>query len=172
MVKMVPKYQKYLRVRRGPRRDFTKLYRVSKSIPPHSANGKAGCAWNGWRTIRPPLSEEPPETASALSWTPGAQCLRAAEWKQMGSSLFQSVLRSCFRRTGAAAHNAEHGQRRQPQELENLLIVFLSPLLVPTPVNTGRGNPFPLFDGFDYVLPSFFWQAQNLARTQIVYICT
>lgn len=30
MVKMVPKYQKYLRVRRGPRRDFTKLYRVSK----------------------------------------------------------------------------------------------------------------------------------------------
>ena len=30
MVKMVPKYQKYLRVSRGPRRDSTKLYRVSK----------------------------------------------------------------------------------------------------------------------------------------------
>ena len=30
MVKMVPKYQKYLRVSRGPSRDSTKLYRVSK----------------------------------------------------------------------------------------------------------------------------------------------
>ena len=173
MVKIVPKYQKYLRVRRGPRRDFTKLYKVSKKystafckregrmrmerVADHTTTPIRRTARNSISIELDTGSSMPPGSGMENKW--GAACSNPCSAPASAAQALPPI-------TPNMVNAANH------RNWKNLLIVFLSPLLVPTPVNTGRGNPFPLFDGFDYVLPSFFWQAQNLARTQIVYICT
>lgn len=173
MVKIVPKYQKYLRVRRGPRRDWTKLYRVSKKY------STAFCKREGRmrmervadhtttpikRTARKSISIEldtgssmPPGRGMENKW--GAACSNPCSAPSSAAQALPPI-------TPDTVNAANH------RNWKNLLIVCLLPLLVPTPVNTGKRNPFPLFDGFDCGLSSLFWQAQNSARTQIIYICT
>lgn len=133
--------------------------------------GRQNAPWRGWRTIRPPYQQN---RQKEHQHGVGHRQFNAA-WKrngeQVGGGLLQSVLRSFLRRTRAAAHHAGHRQRRQPQELEKSAHRLSFTIIVPTPVNTGKGKPFPLFDGFDCVLSPPPWQAQNLARTQIIYIC-